>query len=161
MNVPIKLAGALALTLALVAPALADRLPLPADTPAAYRNECGNCHLAFPPALLSAADWQRTLAGLDKHFATDASLDPVAREAVGRFLVRHAGDASRLGGAGEPPRLTRTARFVKKHREVPDRLWTDARVKSAANCEACHRGAAAGNYSEHDLVLPELNRRER
>jgi hypothetical protein len=43
-------------------PALADRMPLPANTPASYKAECGSCHLAFPPALLSANDWRRTSA---------------------------------------------------------------------------------------------------
>lgn len=139
--------------------ALADRLPLPADTPAAYRSECGSCHLAFPPQLLSAAEWRRLLAGLDRHFGTDASLDAGDRAAVGRFLEKSAG--SRAGDGGDPPRLTRGRWFQREHREVPARLWQDPRVKSAANCEACHGGAADGRYSEHDLALPELRRRER
>lgn len=155
--ISLLLAGGL---LAATGSALADRLPLPADTPKAYRDECGSCHLAFPPSLLAAADWQRVLAGLDKHFGSDARLDKVDQLAIGNFLQRHAGEASRLGGAGDPPRLTRTARFQRKHHEVPAALWRDARVKSAANCEACHRQAAAGSFSEHDLALPEL-RRER
>ena len=53
---------------------------------------------------------------------------------------------------------SRYARFVRKHREVPARLWHDPRVKSAANCEACHRGAVDGNYSEHDIAIRELKR---
>lgn len=155
--------AALALTGALLAvavPARADRLPLPADTPKAYRAECGTCHLAFPPSLLSSADWQRTLAGLDKHFGSDAQLDKADLLSIANFLQRHGGEASRLGGAGDPPRLTRTTRFQRKHHEVPAALWRDARVNSAANCEACHRQAAAGIFSEHDMALPEL-RRER
>lgn len=152
-------AGALALAVA--TPALADRLPLPADAPASYRAECGSCHLAFPPQLLAAPDWQRLMTGLDRHFGTDASVDGPAREDIARFLARYAGSGSRLGNAGDPPRLTRTARFLRKHDEVPRALWSDPRVKSAANCEACHRGAAAGRYSEHDLALPELQGHER
>ena len=74
------------------------------------------------------------------------------------FLERHAGNAAKLGSAGDPPRISATARFVRKHREVPTKLWHDPRVKSAANCEACHRGAADGNYSEHDIAIRELKR---
>jgi len=146
------------LLLACALPALADRLPLPADTPASYRSECASCHLAFPPALLAAADWQRTMNQLDRHFGTDATVDPRTARDIAAFLVRHAGDPSRLSGAGEPPRITQTARFVRKHREVSNKLWRDPRVKSAANCEACHRGAADGRFSEHDLLLSELRR---
>ena len=154
MRAPFLQAAVLAAGLGLVLPVLADRLPLPADTPAAYRDECGSCHLPFPPSLLSAADWQRTLASLARHFGSDASVDAPSREALGRFLANHAGTSPRLEGAGDPPRLTATLSFQRRHREVPARLWRDPRVKSPANCEACHREAAAGNYGERTLRLP-------
>lgn len=139
-------------------PAFADRLPLPANTPASYQAECGGCHLAFSPALLSASDWQRTVSGLKDHFGTDAAVDVKERQEISTFLERHAGDAGKLGSAGEPPRITQTARFIRKHREVSAKYWKDPRIKSAANCEACHRGAAEGRYSEHDISIPELRR---
>ena len=149
---------ALTLLLAAALPALADRLPLPADTPASYQAECGNCHLAYPPALLSAGDWQRVMAGLNDHFATDAAVDAKKWQEITAFLERHAGNAGKLGSAGDPPRISTTARFVRKHREVPAKLWHDPRVKTAANCESCHRGAADGNYNEHDIAIRELKR---
>ena len=37
---------ALITLLGLALPALADRLPLPADTPASFKEECGSCHIA-------------------------------------------------------------------------------------------------------------------
>jgi len=149
---------ALSLLLGVALPALADRLPLPADTPASYTAECGSCHLAYPPALLAASDWQRLMAGLNDHFGTDAAVDGKKGAEIKSFLERHAGNAAKLGNAGNPPRITTTARFVRKHDEVPAKLWRDPRVKLAANCEACHRGAANGNYSEHDIALPALKR---
>lgn len=148
----------LSLLLAIALPAFADRMPLPADTPASYKAECGSCHMAYQPGLLSAGDWQRIMAGLDEHFGTDATVDAPARQEIGRFLESHAGNAGKLGKAGEPPRISQTARFIRKHREVPAKYWKDPRVKSAANCEACHKGAAAGRYSEHDIAIPELRR---
>lgn len=144
--------------LACALPALADRMPLPANTPASYKNECGSCHLAYPPALLAAKDWQRTMAGLKDHFGSDAAVDAKNGLEIANFLERNAGNGDKLGSAGEPPRISQTARFVRKHREVSARLWRDPRVKSAANCEACHPGAANGNFSEHEITLPELRR---
>lgn len=144
--------------LAAAMPAFADRMPLPADTPASFRNECGSCHLAYPPALLVAADWQRTMAGLKDHFGSDASTGVQTEKEIADFLVRHAGRAGKLGGAGNPPRISQTERFTRKHREVPARYWGDPRVKSAANCEACHRDAANGRFSEHDILISELRR---
>jgi hypothetical protein len=148
----------LTLLFAMALPAFADRMPLPADTPASFKRECGSCHMAYQPALLSAGDWRRLMAGLQDHFGTDAAVDAPQRQEIGSFLESHAGDAGKLGKAGEPPRISQTARFIRKHREVPATYWKDPRVKSAANCEACHKGAADGRYSEHDIALPELRR---
>lgn len=139
-------------------PALADRTPWPADTPASYRAECSSCHLAYPPAMLAAGDWQLTMQQLAKHFGTDAAVDRASAREIGSFLERHAGSGSRVDGAGQPPRITKTARFERKHREIAARFWRDPRIKSAANCEACHQGAGHGRFSEHDLLIPELRR---
>lgn len=147
---------ALTLALGIALPALADRLPMPTNTPASYKTECASCHMAYPPALLSANDWRKTMAGLKNHFGSEAAVDGKIQQEITSFLERNAGDASKLGSAGEPPRITQTARFIRKHREVPAKFWKDPRIKSAANCEACHRGAATGNFSEHDIAIPEL-----
>lgn len=146
----------LTLLLGLAFPVFADRMPLPADTPASYKAECTSCHMAFQPALLTAGDWCKTMNGLKDHFGTDATVDMPKQQEISSFLERNAGDASKLGSAGEPPRITQTARFIRKHREIPAKYWKDPRIKSAANCEACHRGAAAGDYSERDILIPEL-----
>lgn len=142
----------------LALPAWADRLPLPGDTPASYRNECGSCHLAYPPALLGAADWRKLQEKLDTHFGSDARLDEPARREIAAFLERHAAPAGRLGqsaqSADKAPRITRTPWFERKHRELASSVWHNPQVKSPANCEACHRQAASGRFSEHDVVLP-------
>jgi hypothetical protein len=144
--------------LGLALPAFADRMPLPANTPASFKTECASCHLAYPPALLASKDWQTLMGGLKDHFGSDAAVDAKTAQEIGDFLSSNAGSPSKLGNAGNPPRITQTARFVRKHDEVPAKLWRDPRVKSAANCEACHRNAASGSFSERDLVLPELKR---
>ena len=146
----------LPLLLGLALPAFADRMPLPTNTPASYKAECTSCHMAFQPALLTAGDWRKTMNGLKDHFGTDATVDMPKQQEITSFLERNAGDVSKLGSAGEPPRITQTARFIRKHREIPAKYWKDPRIKSAANCEACHRGAAEGNYSERDILIPEL-----
>ena len=143
--------------LAVALPAFADRLPLPPDTPASFKAECGSCHLAYPPALLGAADWRRVMATLDKHFASDATVDAAQKQEIGAFLEKNAGKAGNAPNlAGEPPRISKTARFVRKHDEIPARFWRDPRIKSVANCEACHTHAATGRFSEHDIAIPEL-----
>lgn len=140
--------------------AQADRLPVPADAPPALKAECGSCHLAFPPGLLAAPDWRRVMAGLDKHYGDNASLDDKTRRQLEDFLVRHAATDGRYAGAGDPPRLTATARFQRKHREIPARTWNNNRIRSAANCAACHPRAEAGSFSEREIVVPGLGRWE-
>jgi hypothetical protein len=133
----------------------ADRMPMPADAPPAFKAECGSCHLAFPPALLGAGDWKKVMAGLDKHYGDNASLDAKTRGLIEDFLIRNAGSAWKLGSAtGDPPRLTTTDRFQRKHREISPAVWRDKRVGSAANCVACHPRAEAGNFSEHEITMP-------
>lgn len=137
-------------------PALADRLPMPANEPASFTSECSSCHIAYQPALLQANDWRKLMAGLSDHFGSDATVDPKTEQEITAFLERNAGSANRLGNAGNPPRITQTARFIRKHDEIPAKYWRDPRVKSKANCEACHPGAAKGSYSEHDISIREL-----
>ena len=138
----------------------ADKLRLPADAPPAFQAECASCHLAFPPQLLVADDWKRVMATLDKHYGDNASLDEKPRRSIEDFLVKNAGDARKVGAGrtaakdAEPPQMTATAWFVRKHREVARTDWTHAKVKTPANCTACHTKAAEGSYREREIVMP-------
>jgi hypothetical protein len=115
--------------------------------------------MAFPPALLTAPDWKRVMARLDKHYGDNASLDEKTRRALEDFLVRNAAGSGRMAGEGDPPRLTGSAWFRREHRKVPQALWRDARVKSASNCTACHSRAEQGSYRGREIALPELRER--
>ena len=145
--------------LAISLPVRADRLPVPADAPASFNVECGSCHMAFPPALLTAGDWKRVMARLDRHYGDNASLDEKTRRELEDFLVRHAAADPRMAGQGDPPRLTASAWFQRKHRKVSESLWRDARVKNASNCSACHSRAEQGSYRGREISLPELRQR--
>ncbi len=143
------------LALAALAPAQADSgRRMPANVPAAYTQECGACHLAFPPSLLPAKSWQRLMTGLDKHYGSDASLDAALQQQIGAWLQAHAGTYKRV--REEPPqdRITRTEWFLRKHREVEPTMWKLASVKSAANCGACHGGAERGEFDDDKLLTP-------
>jgi nitrate/TMAO reductase-like tetraheme cytochrome c subunit len=142
--------------LACAFPALADRVSMPANTPASYKAECSSCHIAYQPSLLTARDWRRIMDGLGEHFGTDATVDGKKALEIKTFLERHGGDARHVGRTGNPPRITESMHFVRHHHDVQAKFWRDPRVKSAANCEACHREAAKGIYSEHDIAIPEL-----
>lgn len=138
--------------------AAADRMPVPADAPPAFKGECGSCHLHFPPALLDAQDWRRVMSSLDDHYGDNAALDETVRRQLEDFLVRNAGSGRRTAGAGNPPRITATGWFRREHDEVAPATWKDERVGSAANCAACHRRAEEGSFREREIVMPDGGR---
>jgi len=138
--------------------AYADKLSVPADAPPAFQAECASCHLAFPPQLLTADAWRRVMASLDKHYGDNAGLDDKTRRSIEDFLVRHAGSDKKVGAGGtavgDLPRLTATPWFKRKHHEVPRADWSHPKVKSPANCAACHTRAGEGSYREREIVMP-------
>jgi len=119
---------------------------------ATYRAECGSCHVAYPPQLLSAVSWKALLAGLDKHFGSDASVDAAAMKEIGDYLARNA--RTPRNGEGIPLRITETRWFVREHDEVPAATWTGSAVKSRANCGACHTQADNLDFGERSLRVP-------
>ena len=122
--------------------------------PAVYTQECGSCHLAFPPNLLPKASWQRVMNGLDKHYGSDASLDADTQKQIASWLQTHGGQGKRA--REEPPldRITRSAWFERKHREVGAATFKRASIKSPANCTACHRDAAQGDFEDDRVRIP-------
>jgi hypothetical protein len=126
---------------------------LPAAANAKWQAECGSCHIAFPPALLGAASWQRVMAGLDKHFGTDASLDAASAAEIGAFLERNAGSGRRVADAGAL-RITESRWFLRKHDEVRPSAWKNPQIRTAANCGACHGGAERGDFDEDNVRIP-------
>ncbi|MBE0615063.1 MAG: diheme cytochrome c [Burkholderiales bacterium] len=119
-----------------------------------WKAECGSCHIAYQPNLLPASAWRRIMAGLDKHFGTDASLDAASSAEIGAFLERNAGSGKRAASVPASLRITDTRWFVRKHDEVPRAAWKNPQVKTAANCSACHSGAERGDFDEDAVRIP-------
>ena len=119
-----------------------------------WKAECSACHIAYPARMLPAASWKAMMAGLDRHFGTDASLDPKATADILAYLVDNAGTRKPEPAAKPVLRITETRWFQNEHDEVPNRLWKDPRVKSPANCAACHTRADQGSFDEHAIRLP-------
>lgn len=135
--------------------AQADSRSMPADSMlSAYRQECAACHMAYPPGMLPAASWNRMLGGLESHYGSDASLDPVLVRHLGTWLQVHAGTYKRL--RDEPPqdRITRSSWFERKHRDLDPAVWQRAAVGSRANCMACHTRADRGDFDDDRVRIP-------
>lgn len=119
-----------------------------------YAQECAGCHVAYPPALLSADSWQRIVTGLSQHYGVDASLDAAQIDTIGRWLASEAGAYKKVQTSPPEDRISRSDWFVRKHRRVDPEIWRLASVKSPAQCTACHIQADQGRFDEHDLRTP-------
>lgn len=117
-----------------------------------YRKECGECHVAYPPTLMQAGQWRQVMRQLDRHYGVDAALDDKTTASLTAWLERNAGASAKRTAAGDPPRITEGAWFRKEHDEVPASALRNA--GNLSRCDACHRGAANGEYGEHEIRLP-------
>lgn len=119
-----------------------------------WKDECGSCHVAYPPKLLPAESWKALMGGLGQHFGSDASLDAATSAEITTFLLDNAGKRKRDATTKPLLRITETGWFKREHDEVPAGTWKNPAVKSAANCGACHTQADSGDYSEANIRVP-------
>jgi Dihaem cytochrome c len=151
----VSLTTGLLLGVLLPVPARADGPIRPAaPAPAAYAQECASCHMAYPPGLLPASSWQHLMDGLSKHFGSDAALDAAPQAAISRWLQANAGTYKRVREAPPQDRITRSAWFERKHREIPATTFSRSSIKSAAQCNACHGGAEQGEFDDDNVRIP-------
>jgi len=144
----------LAASLLAAPPSAASGPKLAPPTNAAWKAECGSCHVPYPPRLLPAESWRALMDGLDRHFGTDATLDTAAATSIRAFLETNAGTRRDVSSTQSRLRITETRWFVREHDGVPAAVWRSAKVKTAANCAACHAAADQGRFSEHDVRIP-------
>lgn len=130
-----------------------DRVPPVAN--AAYKKECGDCHMAFQPQFLSGPSWRAVMGGLTDHFGETATLPEAAHKEILDYLLANAGGGRRVEGAGAT-RITALAWWKKEHapRKIPDAVWARKGVGAKANCAACHPAAEKGDYDEHAVRIP-------
>ncbi len=129
-----------------------------------YVEECGDCHMAYPPGLLPGASWKRIMSGLEDHFGDNAELDPAVQRKLTAYLIAHSAERSHLRraravmrsvGDSAPLRITETRWFRHEHDEIPAR-WVKGNdeVRRFSQCDACHRDAARGRFDEDNVVIP-------
>jgi len=132
-----------------------------------YVEECGSCHLAYPPQLLPPASWSRIMNGLEDHFGENAELDPESHQQIGQYLqllsTPRRGEYRQIlrnmDPRRAPLRITEMAYFKRKHREIPRRFISgNDKVRSLSQCDACHQDAARGYFDEDRVIIPGVGR---
>jgi hypothetical protein len=134
--------------------ALADGNVMPMKVTEKVKSECASCHMVYPPAFLPKESWTTIMSGLEKHYGTDASLDPQSIKEISQWLNQYAGTYKRVSSAPPNDRITESTWFIKKHRKITDSTWRNSQVKSKSNCMACHTSADKGSYDDDDVRVP-------
>lgn len=135
-------------------PAVAFRLP-PVSHQATLA-ECTACHMVFPPQMLPVRSWNAIIADLGHHFGEIATVAPDVKDDIRRYLSANSADAPanrKIAGLLQgvkpndvPLRITGMPWWRSIHGDPGSRWFSDPRVKSAANCAACHRAAGKGLF---------------
>ncbi len=133
-----------------------------------YSEECGACHLAYPPGLLPQASWRGIMDGLADHFGENAELDDSTANELRNWLADNAADApsrqrrNKLlrGVVDEAPlRITELPYFVDEHDDIPAHMVAgNAEVGSFSNCDSCHKGASRGEFDDDTVDIPGFGR---
>lgn len=131
-----KLAAVLLLTLSGINLAYAESGKARVPDYVIWKEECGSCHVAFPPRFLTADGWTRLMSGLNRHFGVNAVLEPGESKAILRLLQRHAGSGTLYSSTSQ--RISDTPWFRREHRSISPNEWINPNVGSRSNCSACH-----------------------
>lgn len=134
-----------------------------------YKEECGSCHMAYPPGLLSSASWTAMMTGLDDHFGDNAELDAQTHKTISEFLTGSSADNSDyrrsrkfmqgVDASSPPLRISETAYFKRKHDEIPEKMVSgNSKVGSFSQCNSCHQGAKQGIFDDDDIKIPGYGR---
>ncbi|MCB2192022.1 MAG: diheme cytochrome c [Deltaproteobacteria bacterium] len=138
---------------------------VPPVTNPLYKEDCGACHMAYQPALLPAASWDKILGALPEHFGDQVDLSPQDRGALTNYLKTNAAEScgckisrkilKSLGG-GAPLRISQLPYILHKHEDddIPAGAFERESVGSRGNCKACHPTADQGQYDDDLVRIP-------
>ncbi|NQU55733.1 MAG: cytochrome C [Rhodospirillales bacterium] len=143
---------------------LADRPPSGwrvVQAPAAYVNECGDCHHAYHPSLRTKGAWHTIMNGLPDHYGEDASLDKETAKSIKAYLNANAAEtfdteaAQRVGRIDTASlRMTDAPYWKKRHQDIDATVFRQKAVGSKVNCNGCHKDASSGRFDDIKILIP-------
>src|SRR5580704_5183711 len=128
-----------------------------------YAQECGSCHMAYPPSLAPSPRWIAIMDGLPNHFGEDATLEPGLMSRIRAYLTMNAAEkwdtraAHELQGSNplDPLRPTATPFWIRMHRGIPESVFKSRAVGAKGACGQCHSDASTGRFDPQDIHIPE------
>ncbi len=140
-----------------------------------YAEECGSCHFAYPPGLLTEPSWRKLLdaGALEDHFGENAELDEETLAAIQDYVYANSAEKSYYKRSRkithsvaniepplfEPPiRITEVPYIKRKHHELTaDMVKNNPDVQSLSNCNACHTQAEHAVFDDDTVKIPNFD----
>lgn len=125
-----------------------------------FVKECGSCHTLYPPSLLPAKSWEKMMQNLDNHFGDDASLDEETNKNILAYLVKNSAENSTTKASfkflnsiknEDIIAMSQTSFWKKVHNEIPKEVFNNPKIKSKANCKACHTDIEKGFIQSENI----------
>ena len=130
---------------------------------AIYVEECGACHLAYPPGLLPVDSGLKIMQGLADHFGESAELDEETTDYITKYLHQEALRAGVPTTMSEmlrnlpddpPLRITEFPAFLGAHQIILEQLQMDEFPTGFLSpCADCHRQAPDALFDK-ELLHP-------
>ncbi|MGB5964586.1 MAG: cytochrome b/b6 domain-containing protein [Sulfurimonadaceae bacterium] len=130
-----------------------------------FVSECGSCHTLYPPSLLPKRSWELMMADLENHFGDDASLGQAAQQSILTYLLKNSAEGSTSEASlkilqsmpnQDMIAVTQTPFWKNTHQEIDHAYFESAKVKSKANCKACHSDVEQGLLEDSSIKLPDI-----
>ena len=100
------------------------------------------------------------MGDLENHFGDDASLDEKTNQDILTFLLKNSAETSTmqaswnfLNSIGDKDiiALSKTTYWERKHKKIPKEVFKKEKVKSVANCKACHSDIEKGLIENENI----------
>ena len=130
-----------------------------------FYNECASCHTLYPPTLLPKKAWISLMADLENHFGDDASLEPEEEKSILTYLINNSAEGSSAEASVKilktfPNKdiiaITQSPFWKNTHKGIDKAVFKSEKIKSKANCKACHTDVERGLIADSNIKMPKL-----
>ncbi|MCF6206559.1 MAG: cytochrome b/b6 domain-containing protein [Sulfurovum sp.] len=134
-----------------------------------FYNECGSCHMIYPPNLLPKKSWIAMMKDLENHFGDDASIDDSLNHSILAFLIKKSAENSTSQASLNILKslkdvnktviaISKTPYWDEAHKDVDDELFNSEQVLSKANCKVCHIDIEYGIIENNLIKIPKVEK---